>query len=291
MEISGALRNKCNSLFLEAKLSRFQVCVSYALFARGSSHHLSHLRTFCHVFLSRSTTWKNCHVWGFVRFAPIAPLRLSDLLSIRFPESQILHGCRSRCTWHSYSKLVKSLWTRWNSFRSLNEGNSNLTNKNAVKLFLRKMECANASPSHQTNGQAGFICTLFMLCGFMYTLNVVWCIVWFYVHFPPKWGVSVCRGTRLRFGQLWVLTLQKRQSGRETEQHKSPKDKWAQFSKRVEFLFNIAKDDNSVEKKSSTKTQTELQWTLGSSSKNLSNCVEQKKFVCWTSLATARPLI
>ena len=131
-------------------------------------------------------TWKNCHVWGCVRFAPIAPLRLSDMLSIRFPESQILHGCRSRCTWHSYSKLVKSLWTRWNSFRSLNEGNSNLTNKNAVKLFLRKMECANASPSHQTNGQAGFICTLFMLCGFMYTLNVVWCVkslVWFYVHF------------------------------------------------------------------------------------------------------------
>ena len=56
MYISGALRNECNSLFLEAKLSRFQVCVSYALFARGSAHHLSHLRTFCHVFLSRSTT-------------------------------------------------------------------------------------------------------------------------------------------------------------------------------------------------------------------------------------------
>ena len=128
-DISGAIRNECNSLFLEEKLSRFQVCVSYALFARGSAHHPSHLRPFCHVFLSRSTTWKNCHVWGFVRFAPIAPLRLSDLLSIRFPESQILHGCRSRCNWHSYSKLVKSLWTRWNSFRSLNEGNSNLTNK------------------------------------------------------------------------------------------------------------------------------------------------------------------
>ena len=103
--------------------------------------------------------------------------------------------------------------------------------------------------------------------------------MWFYVHFPPKWGVSVCRGTRLRFGQLWVLTLQKRQSGRETERHKSPKDKWAKFSKRVKFLFNIAKDGDSVEKKSSTKTQTELQWTLGSSSKNLSICVKQKKFV------------
>ena len=120
------------------------------------------------LFLSRSTTWKNCHVWGFVRFAPIAPLRLSDLLSIRFPESQILRGCRSRCTWHSYSKLVKSRWTRWNSFQSMNKGNSKLTNKNVFILFLRKIECANASPSHQTNGQAGFV----------YTFHVVW----FYAH-------------------------------------------------------------------------------------------------------------
>ena len=168
-----------NATVSEAKLSRFQVCVSYALFARGSAHHPSHLRPFCHVFLSRSTTWKNCRVWGCVRFAPIAPLRLSDLLSIRFPESQILHGCRSRCTWHSYSKLVKSLWTRWNSFRSLNEGNSNLTNKNAFILFLRKMGCANVSPSHQTNGQAGFMYT-FLCCAVssvvLYTVSML-CVV------------------------------------------------------------------------------------------------------------------
>ena len=61
---------------------------------------------------------------------------------------------------------------------------------------------------------------------------------------------------------MWVLTLQKRQSGRETEQHKSPKDKWAKFSKRVKFLFNIAKDGNLEEKQSSTKTNTTFDITV-----------------------------
>ena len=58
-----------------------------------------------------------------------------------------------------------------------------------LKDILTHSQLANASPSLQTNGGGRF-----------------------YVHFRSKWGVSVCRGTRLRFGQLWPLTLQKRQS-------------------------------------------------------------------------------
>ena len=41
----------------------------------------------------------------------------------------------------------------------------------------------------------------------MHPHHVKQCWGRFYVHFRPKWGVSVCRGTRLRFGQLWLLTI------------------------------------------------------------------------------------
>ena len=51
-------------------------------------------------------------------------------------------------------------------------------------LYHPMLDCANASPSLQTNGGGRF-----------------------YVHFRSKWGVSVCRATRLRFGQLWLLTF------------------------------------------------------------------------------------
>ena len=65
--------------------------------------------------------------------------------------------------------------------------------------------------------QSNFICNCFVLA-FIFEV-LLWKIVlmhphhvkqcWgrFYVHFRPKWGVSVCRGTRLGFGQLWLLTI------------------------------------------------------------------------------------
>ena len=163
------------SLFRGKAISLGSRCVWAILCLQEEVHSICHIwghfvTLFCHVRRHH----KNCHVWGCVRFAPIAPLRLSDLLLIRFPESQILHGCPSRCTWHSYSKLVKlqihfKVWVK-------EVQKSKLTNKNAFILFLRKMECANASPSHQTNGQAGFMYT-FLCCAVysvvLYILSVL----------------------------------------------------------------------------------------------------------------------
>ena len=150
-------------------------CVWAMLCLQEEVHSITHVWGYFVTFLSRSTTWKNCHVWGFVRFAPIAPLRLSDLLSIQFPGSQILHGCRSRCTWHSYSIIMKSVNHKviskfeWRRFKY-----QNLQIKTLSYYFCARWSVL-MHHRHIKQMARPVLCTLFY---------VVRRIVWFYVHFP-----------------------------------------------------------------------------------------------------------
>ena len=166
------------SLFRGKAISLGSRCVWAILCLQEEVHSICHIwghfvTLFCHVRRHH----KNCHVWGCVRFASIAPLRLSDLLSIRFPESQILHGCRSRCTWRSYSKLAKSVNHKviskfeWRRFK-----NQNLQIKTLSYYFFARWSVL-MHHRHIKQMARPVLYTLFMLCGFMYTLNVV-CVVY-----------------------------------------------------------------------------------------------------------------
>ena len=126
----------------------------------------------------------------------------------------------------------------------------------------------------------------------MYTFYVVRCIVWFYVHSPccVVYSLVLCTlSAQMRRlclsrnpSEIWTvvgLNIAKKaiRSGNRAAQ--KSKGQMGQIFKKGLIPLQLCKRWQFGWKKSSTKTQTELQWTLGSSSKNLSNCVKQKKFV------------
>ena len=161
-----------------------------------SPQHHSRLGIFCHVRRhEKIVTFEDLSDLHRLHLCACPICSRSDFQRVRFSTDVVRDAI---------DILTPSLWNHFEHAEIHFEVwmKENLTNKNDFILFLRKRECANASPSHQTNGQAGFICTLFMLCGFMYTLNVVWCVkslVWFYVHFLCCAVYSVVLYT------LWML--------------------------------------------------------------------------------------
>ena len=126
----------------------------------------------------------------------------------------------------------------------------------------------------------------------MYTFYVVRCIVWFYIHSPfcAMYSVVLCTlSAQMRRlclsrnpSEIWTvvgLNIAKKaiRSGNRAAQ--KSKGQMGQIFKKGLIPLQLCKRWQFGWKKSSTKTQTALQWTLGSSSKNLSICVKQKKFV------------
>ena len=168
MEISGALRNECNSLFLEAKLSRSApgVCELYSACKRKCIASVTYEAILSHFFVTFDDITK------IVTFEDVSDLHR-------------LHLCACPiCSWSDFQRvrfstdvlrdaldiLTPSLWNykfiskfEWRRFK-----NQNLQIKTLSYYFFARWSVANASPSHQTNGQAGFMYTF--LCCVVYSL-------------------------------------------------------------------------------------------------------------------------
>ena len=134
--------------------------------------------------------------------------------------------------------------------------------------------------------------TLSMLCSVKYTFHVVLCIVWFYVHFPccVVYSLVLCTlSAQMRRlclsrnpSEIWTvvgLNIAKKAIRSRNRAAQKSKGQMGPIFKKGWIPLQHCKRWQFGWEKSSWKTQTELQWTLRSSSKNLSNCVKQKKFV------------